>query len=465
MAHPVSQSMGVIPPRKTDNLQGQFEDFKKYFNDKLSFLMSGTLEALNGESVDKFDLTKLKRNGNIQQFKFNLEIKAKIEKIASETKDKKTFKHLKGVIKSIDKQNKLIRLADKSEVGWLMVNEYVTDDLASDSGDDAEIRKAEKRAKEKIYKKRRQQRYRLSQPRNILVNSVQSGISSPYMQYPNNCQKSVSCGQPPAHVTHVEPPVTGEVNAQLNSTLPNSSRSDPMLIPSSSTVQCKEAPKSKKKQVNLDKAKKKNKLDETKVKYNDNLSYDAKNFELNEQFIKDCEDPFTNSQYENEKAEFTEGSEKVFVKGRLERRLNFWKDIGANDFILDIIENGYKLPLIQTPEPAVFKNNKSALANPDFVTEAIQELVSTFRVLEIPFRPKVVNPLSAASNKGKNRRILDLRYVNLHLWKEKTKFEDWKTFQYYLSEDGHMFKFDLKSPYHHISTYALQTYFRFLMGD
>ena len=69
-----------------------------------------------------------------------------------------------------------------------------------------------------------------------------------------------------AYVTHVEPPVTGEVNAQLNSTLPNSSRSDPMLIPSSSTVQCQETSKSKKNQVNPDKAKKKNKLDETKVK-------------------------------------------------------------------------------------------------------------------------------------------------------------------------------------------------------
>ena len=108
--------------------------------------------------------------------------------------------------------------------------------------------------------------------------------------------------------------------------------------------------------------------------------------------------------------------------------MNFWKDIGANDFILDTIENGYKLPLIQTPEPAVFKNNKSALANPEFVTEAIQELVSTNRVLEVPFRPKVVNPLSVASNKDKNRLILDLRYVNLHLWKEKTKFEDWENF-------------------------------------
>ena len=142
--------------------------------------------------------------------------------------------------------------------------------------------------------------------------------------------------------------------------------------------------------------------------------------------------------------------------------MNFWKDIGANDFILDTIENGYKLPLIQTPEPAVFKNNKSALANPEFVTEAIQELVSTNRVLEVPFRPKVENPLSVASNKDKNRLILDLRYVNLHLRKEKTKFEDWETFQNYLCKDGHMFKFDLKSSYHHISIYAPhQTYLSF----
>ena len=142
------------------------------------------MEALNQESVNKFNLTKLKRNGNIQQFKSNLEIKANIEKIASETKGKKIFKYLKGVINSIDKQNKLISLADKSEVGWLMVNKYVTDDLASNSGDDAKIRKAKKRAKEKIDKKMRKQRYHLSQPRNVLANSVQSGIPSPLHAVP-----------------------------------------------------------------------------------------------------------------------------------------------------------------------------------------------------------------------------------------------------------------------------------------
>ena len=78
-----------------------------------------------------------------------------------------------------------------------------------------------------------------------------------------------------------------------------------------------------------------------------------KNFLSDEQFLIDCEDRFSNSRCENQKAEFTEGSEKVFVKGRLKRNVNFWKDIGATAFILDTIENGYKLPLIQTPEPAV----------------------------------------------------------------------------------------------------------------
>ena len=50
-----------------------------------------------------------------------------------------------------------------------MVNEYVKDNLASDSGDDAKIRKVEKRTKEKIDKKRRQQKYRCHSPEMFLL--------------------------------------------------------------------------------------------------------------------------------------------------------------------------------------------------------------------------------------------------------------------------------------------------------
>ena len=47
-------------------------------------------------------------------------------------------------------------------------------------------------------------------------------------------------------------------------------------------------------------------------------------------------------------------------------------DIGAKDYILDTIVNGYKFPLIQTPEPIVFKKQQICCGyNPEFVTKAI----------------------------------------------------------------------------------------------
>ena len=87
------------------------------------------------------------------------------------------------------------------------------------------------------------------------------------------------------------------------------------------------------------------------------------------------------------------------------------------------------------------------------MTASIDELVRTKRVVEVPFVPKVVNPLSVSTNKGNKRLILNLSYVNNHLWKEKVKFEDRKVFQNYLSRDGYIFNFDLKSGYHHVDIY------------
>ena len=41
---------------------------------------------------------------------------------------------------------KLIRIADKSELGWETVNQYEVDELASDSEDDKRIYRSERRA-------------------------------------------------------------------------------------------------------------------------------------------------------------------------------------------------------------------------------------------------------------------------------------------------------------------------------
>ena len=84
---------------------------------------------------------------------------------------------------------------------------------------------------------------------------------------------------------------------------------------------------------------------------------------------------------------------------------------------------------------------------------SLRELITSKRVVEVPFKPTLVNPLSVSSNKGKKRLILDLRYVKLHIWKDRVKFEDWKVFSNYLTKDGYIFKLDLKSGYHHLDIY------------
>lgn len=139
------------------------------------------------------------------------------------------------------------------------------------------------------------------------------------------------------------------------------------------------------------------------------------------------------------------------VKGRLKTHISFWEEINCSKAIRDVILNGYNIPFIHTPESVFLKNNKSAVDNMPFVMDAVTELVTTGRVIEVPFQPLVVNPLTVSINRsGKKRLILDLRHVNKYVWKEKMRFEDVKLSLDLLEESGFMFKFDLSSGYHHI---------------
>ena len=93
--------------------------------------------------------------------------------------------------------------------------------------------------------------------------------------------------------------------------------------------------------------------------------------------------------------------------------------------VIDVLENGYKIPLITLPKAAKFPNNHSALNNANFVTQAVEELLNTGRIKEVKNSPYVVNPLSVSENDSqKLRLILDLRYVNMHVFKDKIKFDD-----------------------------------------
>jgi hypothetical protein len=56
---------------------------------------------------------------------------------------------LNAVHERMEKRQKLIRIADRSELGWSVVNEYVADPFADDSDDEKKLRKATKAAEDR----------------------------------------------------------------------------------------------------------------------------------------------------------------------------------------------------------------------------------------------------------------------------------------------------------------------------
>ena len=143
-------------------------------------------------------------------------------------------------------------------------------------------------------------------------------------------------------------------------------------------------------------------------------------------------------------------TDNAMVKGRLRENLEYWKNVGCNETVLEVIREGYRIPFLTLPPGITLRNNRSALDHKTFVSKAITELLDTGRIREVKTPPLVVNPLSVSSKNGKERLILDLRHVNKYVYKQKIRFDDWKTMEQFLTEGGFVFSFDIKQGYHHI---------------
>ena len=154
--------------------------------------------------------------------------------------------------------------------------------------------------------------------------------------------------------------------------------------------------------------------------------------------------------------EFVSGQDKVCsVRGYLAKCYQEWVNIdAAGFFILSVIRDGYKIPFIVFPPLKISPNNGSALKEKEFVSEAIFNLIRNkcLEVLDHP--PAIVNPLSVSiQSSGKKRLILDLRHVNLYIFKHKFKCEDLSIALKVMSKGYYLFKFDLKSGYHHVEIF------------
>ena len=127
-----------------------FSMFKSYLESKLD---EKTKELESKSKLDK-QVTQMKFKGNQKQFELNAQIDSVFDRIrsANDSKSKQVDDLVDEGKELIRKRQKLIKIADKSADGWKVVDEYVSDELASGSEDEKRLKKA----KEAASRKRRQ---------------------------------------------------------------------------------------------------------------------------------------------------------------------------------------------------------------------------------------------------------------------------------------------------------------------
>ncbi|XP_072166153.1 uncharacterized protein [Diadema setosum] len=153
----VFQPATLTPSFVSNAIKEAFGSFKEYFDSSIAQVKEESEKKLSAASTE---LQQLKRaselsfrfKGNRVQFEFNSSLQEKLEKgvaLLEEGKHVAALSKLKEGIADIRKRKKLFRLADKSDAGWSAVDEYLSDDLASDSEDEKRIRQAQARAARK----------------------------------------------------------------------------------------------------------------------------------------------------------------------------------------------------------------------------------------------------------------------------------------------------------------------------
>ena len=411
---------------------------------------------------------EFKRRGNELQHKFNDEVIEKFEEVEGELAKVPVDTLAKGIKSPVSKakqnlkegkqlleaRQKLIRLADRSEFGWDVVKEYEEDELAEGSDDEKRIQRAEKAAEKKAASKKKRvvSAKRFARPYNrqpapgfvpawepqhahFIHSAAGRGrgvrVIGPchscgeFGHLRAGCQKVTSNKYPLSCSDNVTSCIVNELPCSSVNVLPSIRRLS-YGTPACSSVDSFPCSKSVKGGSDVE------------------LLLCSSVMDISEE---DYQWPGVTLSYE--RCQLDKG---VSVKGRLSKNLKYWADtLQAPESILSIIRQGYILPFVSVPESKFFANQKSAHENNMFVTETTQDLLDTGCIRKMHERPIVCSPLLVVvNNSGKKRLVINLRYVNLFLWKEKFKYEDMRTALMLLESGDFLSTFDLKSGYHHV---------------
>ena len=362
-----------------------------------------------GRSGGRKDSYRFKRKANEAQHKFNEEVEGALEEAEDALQragPSEVIEKAKNALKDgkelIARRQKLLKLADRSEYGWAMVEEYEEDDLADDEEDEKKIERAERAAEKRMAKKRKEAfvaKRGVPQVPDSRAKVVDKAGPAKPLFAPGIC---FQCGE------------VGHLRRDCPKRLPVAAEY-PLLEPErGGHVQgtCQ--------------------------------GVDRENVTPVMEVIV--------GEIRGESHGVAGTSEDCCVRGKLKGGSDFWRDeLCAPPWVMDTISNGYVLPLMQEP-PGYYRNNqKSALMHAAFVDRAIKDLLTGGYVEKVLEKPKVCSPLSVVvTGSGKKRLVVNLRHVNQYLWKQKFKYEDLRVAMTLFDQGELMFTFDLKSGYHHV---------------
>ena len=113
------------------------------------------------------------------------------------------------------------------------------------------------------------------------------------------------------------------------------------------------------------------------------------------------------------------------VPGRIRGHQEVYRNLGADDYIINVVEHGYKLVFDSLPPDSFSRNNKSALDNKDFVYNELLRLEELGCIKRVNIQPRVVVPLSVVYSK-KWRLVVDAsRTLNPYCTKRKIMLTMW----------------------------------------
>ena len=128
-----------------------FSMFKTYLEEKID----EKEQQLELKSKTEKEVVQLNYKGNQKQYELNAKLDAILDAVAKANNAENARQRIAALVTEakalLKRRQKLIKIADRNKNGWKVVEEYESDDLASDSEDERRL----KRAKEAASRKRK----------------------------------------------------------------------------------------------------------------------------------------------------------------------------------------------------------------------------------------------------------------------------------------------------------------------